>query len=229
MKTVILFIFPTVLFCIFLVVTGYFENSEKRRQKKMARNYSSFGGRRQKAIDEANSRKAEKERYQDSIEAAFKKAGRFCALLVSEVPYRDIVRDRFRNSGRHPGDLPKPLLTRITPILTMELAEEVREYEILELLDLSSTEDFRLRERLAALCLKARNILWLVVEVPEKYAPPKLKDEDRISYPEINPEFEVPKEILEAARKMLNYDREYVKMQADFRLAKSESFEVTEE
>jgi hypothetical protein len=215
---------PVGLFCIFLVVTSYFANSKKKKQKKREREYSSFSVRHQKMLDEVRARKSEEEQYRERIEAAFDEARKYGALLVSEVPYHDIETDMFRNRGRNPRDLPKPLLTRISPVMTKELAEQVREYEVLAENDFSGLD-----ERISRIGIEARSIHWRIEEVPEHYEPPNLKDEDRISYPEAYSGFLIPAEIRKAAREMLGYDDAYVRDAAELQAAKSDSFEVTEE
>lgn len=207
-----------------VVISTYFEKRKQKRRAAEGLYPSSFAYRHQKMLDEIQAKKTAEQLYHERIEAAFNEARECGALLVSEVDYADIECDMFRNRGRHPGDLPKPLLTRITPVITQEFAERVRAYEILAEDDLFEADEER-----AQICLSARTIKWRVEEVPVRHEPPKLRDNDRIRYPDLSFCFGIPKEISEAARKMLGYDYEYIKEQALLLDNKDDSFEVTEE
>lgn len=219
MDEVIFIVAPFLIFGVFLFVTNHFE--KKKSDKPLST--ASFAARKERVLAEVQARKSAEQVYTERIEAAFNEARECGALIITESDYDDIECDMHRSRERHPGDLPKPLLTRITPILTPELAEKVRDYEIVN-------EHFPFQaEKCAEVCLAARMIKWRVEEVPEHYAPPTLKDRDRILYPDLSGTFALPEGVAEEARKMLGYDDEYVKQQAQLLEEKEGSFEVTEE
>jgi hypothetical protein len=193
------------------------------RQRKRAQGVtSSFWNRHQQMLAEIQARKSEAEIYRDSIDAAFNEARECDVLLVSEVSYQDIETDKFRSQGRHPGDHPKPMLTRITPILTRELAERIRDFEVHNAYEGDTYG-------LAQIRLDARLIKWRVEEVPGNYEPPKLKDEDRIVYPDLNAFSWLPVHLSEEARKLLGYDYAYVQQQVDLLIEKEDAIEVEQE
>jgi hypothetical protein len=147
--------------------------------------------------------KSEQEQYRDRLDAAFNEARECGKLIVSMVIYADLENDKHsaRNSKKA-----KTLLTRITPVMTHELAEKVRAYEVAYGYDFTC-------DGLGEILFGARNILWRVEEVPAKYEPPNLKDSDRIHYPEMSVFCYIPQELTTAARKLLGYDYKYVQEQ----------------
>jgi hypothetical protein len=202
---------------LYLSISGMKKNSKKDEGP------SSFASRRDHILAEIQERKSKEQLYQESIEAAFKEAREAGELIAMTVSYDDIRRDMYRCRAREnfaDNVKNKTLLTRITPILTPELAERVRAYEIATVNDFDS-------EECDEICLAARNIYWRTEEVPEKYEPPNLKDGDRILYPDLSSAYVIPKVIVDAARKMLKYELAYVAEQAELLAAKT--FEVTEE
>ena len=201
-----------------------------RREKAVlpVTNLSTFAGRHQQMVAEVEARKSSEQIYRERIDAAFIEAHEAGVLIVDSVRYADIENDMYRNRSRYSdrSDSPyvKPLLTRITPVMTTELAERIREYEIMEHSDYDSDS-----EGLAGICIAARTIKWRVEEVPLQYEPPNLKDVDRISYPDLTMRYVLPEDLKKAAREVLDYGDEYVVDQAELRNQKSDSFEVTEE
>lgn len=192
------------LFCIFLAVTTYFEK-QKNKSRAVAGVYpASFATRHQQMLDEVEARKSEEQRYRERIQAAFNEARECGALIVSEAEYADIESDMYRSRNPHV----KTMLTRITPIMTKELAELVREHEI------KRTAEGYDSEGGAQVCLSARTIRWKIEEVPAQYEPPNLKDRDRIVYPELSAYTIVYQPLIDAARALLGYDSQYVEEEA---------------
>jgi hypothetical protein len=142
--------------------------------------------------------------YQESIEAAFKLAREEGLLITDVVTYKDIERDKYLAKDK------KTSLTRFVPVMTQELAEKIREWEIEDVYGEGSGT--------VALCLRSRQIKWIAEEVPEELEPINLKEKDRIRYPEISTlHSTLPSVMIEAARKMLEYDWDYVQREADAR------------
>jgi hypothetical protein len=194
----------------------------RQRKRSEGVNRSSFWNRHQKMLSEIQERKSEAEICRDRIDAAFNEARECGVLLVSEVSYEDIESDKFRAKDRHPGDHPKPMLTRIKPVLTQELAERIRDFEVHASYECDT-------EGLAQIRLDARLLQWRVEEVPARYEPPNLKDEDRINYPDLYAFAWLPEALKHEARRFLGYDDDYVQKQVDALVEKeSNGFEVTE-
>lgn len=193
------------LFGIFLAVTTYFEK-QKTKSRAVAGIYpASFATRHQQMLDEVEARKSEEQRYQERIQAAFAEARAADAILVSVVEYADIESDMYRTRNPHV----KTMLTRITPIMTKDLAELIRDYEI------KSFADSHDSSALAEICIAARAIKWRIEEVPEQYAPPNLKDKDRIIHPEVSAYSHLYQPLIGAARALLGYDDQYIKDEAE--------------
>jgi hypothetical protein len=195
-------------------------NRQRKRSKGI--NRSSFWTRHQQMIAEIQARKSGAEIYRDSIDAAFNEARECGVLLVSEVSYEDIESDMHQYKHRRAGDKNKPMLTRITPIMTRELAERIRDFEVHNAYDGDTYG-------LAQIRLDARLIKWRVAEVPGNYEPPKLKDEDRITYPDLYAFSWLPDSLRKEARRFLGYDDDYVQKQADLLVEKEDAIEVEQE
>jgi hypothetical protein len=208
-----------------LVCAIFVAQDEIRKRRAGSRkdsHLSSFAARHQQVLAEVEALKTAEQRYRDRINAAFNEARESGALIVSEVSYADIETDKFRAKGRHPGDHPKPMLTRIKPVLTQELAERIRDFEVHASYECDT-------EGLAQIRLDARSLQWRVEEVPARYEPPNLKDEDRITYPDLYAFAWLPESLKHEARRFLGYDDEYVQKQVDALVEKeSNGFEVTE-
>ncbi len=151
---------------------------------------------------EMRARRSDKEKYRDSIDAAFSMARESGVLLMSILTYGDIDSDKYISRDA------KKLLTRITPVMTRELAEKIRDYEVAHGYDC-------MIGGLAGICQDARNLRWCVEEVPTQYEPPDLKESDRVNYPDLSPVFYVPDVLKDAARKLLGYDDKYVQDRID--------------
>jgi hypothetical protein len=205
------------IFCVFLVATRYVEIRKKKERADQGIYPSSFANRHEQMLAEIEARKSAEQIYRARIDAAFNEARECGALLVSDVPYYDIEIDMCRANRSDT----KTLLTRITPLLTQELAEMVREYEI--------KNDGLKPSASCCICVAARAITWRVEEVPAQYEPPNMKDTDRISYPDLSSIYTIPESVRKAARKLLDYGDDYVLAQAELRAQSVSSFEVTEE
>lgn len=204
------------IFGLLLLVTTCLEINRKKKKLDCP---TSFMARHNAMLEEIQSLKTEEQRYQDSIQGAFSEAREHDLLYVFEVPYDDIESDKIRYHANESDS--KTRLTRIYPIMTQELAEKIREYEVKAWYGFAP-------ELRAQIYLDARQIKWRVEEVPAEVEPPNLKNADRIYYPDFSV-FRMTPELQEAARKLLDYGDEYVEEQADLLEERGESFEVTEE
>jgi hypothetical protein len=199
------------------LVLNFAANTYRDKQKKKAieDQPTSYYDRRIKLIKEVEDQRTAAQKYHDRIDAAFREAKQCGELEVFETTYNDIDSDRYGSKKR------KTRLTRIVPVMTKELAEMIREYEVRQEYEID--DDGRVH-----IFMEARQIVWRVLEVPAKFEPPDLKDEDRIKYPDLSTQFySLPQDLVLAARDLLGYDNAYISEEAERRQA-AQDFDVTE-
>jgi hypothetical protein len=194
----------------------------KRAKKKAEKSnlQHGFAERRNRMLAEIHARKSEAERYLENIESAFWAAEQAGALVVSIVPYADIESDMYRMRAHGPNS--GTPLTRIEPVMTPELAEEIKRFEVREMYECGP-------EGLGSINMAARSIQWRVTEVPERFEPPDLKNHDRIDYPDLSISHGLNRTLMKAARKMLGYTLEDIQREVDLLVEKEGAIEVEEE
>lgn len=209
----------------YAVLAGWDNRPRKKGKVEQEVYPTSFSKRIKKMDSEAKALSAAEAAYQDRIDAAFIEALSCGALVISEVDYHDVESDRYSSHK-----VKNTLLTRFMPIVTRELAESIRAFEIHKRYEHESAI-YKYEydsESLSNICMAARNIKWRVEEVPVKYEPPKIRVEDRICYPDLSGKYGLPDSLRDAARMMLGYDDDYVKKQADLLIAKESAEEDSE-
>lgn len=167
----------------------------------------SFVSRTEKKKSEQKKRSEAAKSYWKSIDDAFVRAEQDGKLLISYVDWDAIYLD---SNLSYQG---KRRMARFFPVMTRELAESILEYEIQVLV---SVKDLSTSPILS----EARKIRWQVVELPRKYEPKDIKDEHRVSYPNLDSSIwtlALPPVLTEAAEKYLNYGDDHVVAQAEQR------------